>query len=273
MNLENYFISLFNSKSIGDDAAVVDDFIYSKDAFFENVHFKREWMSYYEIARKAMLVNISDAIAMNAVPKYALLSVAMPNSLTKHDMQELVRGFSSVTQEYGVEIIGGDTLSNTKLDITVTIISKSRRVLYRKGVRDGYLFAYSGTLGESAKELKRLLNRGSIHKKSKFVDIRLRQRFIAKSARFLKAGMDISDGLFSDIEKMTSTNKIGLRFTKKIQKRVGCSGEEYEMLVAFDKRDKKSLQRRAAQCRTPFTIFAQARRNRYTNRCKAHHFN
>ena len=83
MNLENYFISLFKSKYIGDDAAVIDSFTYSKDAFYENVHFKTTWMNYYEIAKKSMLVNISDSIAMNAKPVYALLSVAIPKTMSK----------------------------------------------------------------------------------------------------------------------------------------------------------------------------------------------
>ena len=93
MNLENYFISQFCNRHIGDDGAVINGFVYSKDAFFENVHFKKEWLSYYQIARKAMLVNISDAIAMNATPKYVLLSVAMPSSMKKDDMKELADGF------------------------------------------------------------------------------------------------------------------------------------------------------------------------------------
>jgi thiamine-monophosphate kinase len=84
--------------------------------------------------------------------------------------------------------------------------------------------------------------------------------------------MDISDGLFSDLAKITQRNAIGLKFHKKIAKNIACSGEEYEMLVAFDKRDIKAFKRRAQQSRTPITIFATAQRNRYTNRCKAHHF-
>jgi thiamine-monophosphate kinase len=272
LNLENYFISLFNNNHIGDDAAVINDFVYSKDAFFENVHFKKEWLSYYQIARKAMLVNLSDAIAMNAKPLYVLLSVAMPKNMTKDDMNELANGFKDVAKCYNLEIIGGDTISNTKLDITITVISKVKKPLFRKGVKDNYLFAYTGILGNSAKDLKKVFNKGKLHKKSKFLDIHLRADFIKKSARFLKAGMDISDGLYSDLDKITSLNKIGVRFTTKIPKRIGCSGEEYEMLVAFDKRDKKKILRRAKQSRTQLTIFAHATRNRYTNRCKAHHF-
>jgi len=73
MNKENYFIKQFKkSKIIGDDGAVIKhssskQLVYSADAFFENVHFKRSWMSLKQIAQKSMLVNISDAIVMNAL--------------------------------------------------------------------------------------------------------------------------------------------------------------------------------------------------------------
>lgn len=257
---------------IGDDGAIIADTVYSKDAFFENVHFKTKWMSYYQIASKAMSVNISDAVAMNATPKYALLSVAMPKSISKHQMRELACGFRDVAKSYGIEIIGGDTISNTKLDITITIISTTKKALLRKGVKKGNLLAYTGELGKSKKDLKKLLNLGKVNKNSKFLNIKLRQKFISRSVRFLKAGMDISDGLFSDLDKLCSVNRVGVKFNYKIPKEIGCSGEEYEMLVAFDKRARKAVIRRAVQSRTPLNIFASSSRDKYINRCKAHHF-
>ena len=269
---ENYFISQFKSGHIGDDAALIGDNVYSKDAFFENVHFKKEWMSYYNVAKKAMLINISDAIAMNAKPQYALLSVAMPKEISKSQMKELVQGFEDVSNQYGIEIIGGDTISNTKLDITVTIISKSKKPLLRSSVREEYLLGFTGELGKSSKDLKKLLNLGRVHTNSKFINIQLRDKFVSNASRLLSSGMDISDGLFSDLDKLSSVNGIGFKFSKHINKSIGCSGEEYEMLVAFDKRYKKAILRRAVQSRTPLNIFAQASRQRYTNRCKAHHF-
>jgi thiamine-monophosphate kinase len=272
LNKESYFISHFNSRYIGDDGALIDGYVYSKDAFFENVHFKKEWLSFEAIAKRAMLVNLSDAIAMNATPKYALLSVAMPSSMSKQDMDSLADGFIKIASQYGVEIIGGDTISNTKLDITITIISKVKRALLRSGLRENYLLAYTGELGNSAKDLKKLFNLGKINSRSKFVDIKLRSDFITKSARILKSGMDISDGLLSDLDKLAKVNSIGFKFHYKLTKNIACSGEEYEMLVAFDKRQLKALKRRAVQTRTPLNIFATAIRGRYTNRCKAHHF-
>ncbi len=77
---EQYLIESLSSKYIGDDAAVVGDTLYSMDAFFEDVHFKRSWMSVAQIGRKAMLVNLSDAIAMNAQAQYALVTVSIPPS-------------------------------------------------------------------------------------------------------------------------------------------------------------------------------------------------
>lgn len=132
MNLENHFISQFSSVNIGDDGAFIDGYVYSKDAFFENVHFKTKWMSYYQIGAKSMLVNISDAIAMNAKPVYALLAVAMPKSITKDQIKDLVRGFEDTAREYGIEIIGGDTIANNKLDISVTIISKVKNLFLER---------------------------------------------------------------------------------------------------------------------------------------------
>ncbi|MCD4667771.1 MAG: thiamine-phosphate kinase [Sulfurimonas sp.] len=272
MNLENYFISLFKNKHIGDDGAIVGGYIYSKDAFFENVHFKSSWMSYYQIAKKAMFVNISDAVAMNAKPRYALLSVAMPNSITKSQMKELACGFSEVADKFGIEIIGGDTISNTKLDITITIVSTTNKPLLRKGARVGDIFAYTGKLGDSKKDLKKLLSGGKIHKNSKFVNIKLRDKFITNPVRFLSSGMDISDGLFSDLDKLSKSNNFGYKFFKTINKDIACSGEEYEILISFAKKDRKTVIRRAVQSRTPLNIFAVSSRVKYINRCKSHHF-
>lgn len=272
LNLEDYFISLFDKKHIGNDGAVIGKYVYSKDAFFENVHFKTAWMSHYQIARKSMLVNISDAVAMNAKPKYALLSVAMPSSITKNQMRDLANGFQDVAKEFGLEIIGGDTISNTKLDITITIISKTNKPLERNSVRINDIIAYTGSLGDSAKDLKKLLRGGSIHKTSKFVNIKLRNKFVSKTSRYLSAGMDISDGLFSDLDKLSKASNIGYSFFKKLDKKVGCSGEEYEMLVSFSPRQRKTMIRRARASRTSINMFARAKRVKYKNRCKSHHF-
>ena len=274
MNVENYFISTFRSsqKYIGDDGACIGQWIYSKDLFFEDVHFKRKWLSAYQIGYKAMIINISDAVAMNATPKYALLGVAMPKSMSLHQMDELSRGMQDAAAEYGIEIIGGDTIGNAKLDLSVTIVSHATEPLLRRGLKKGDMIAYTGTIGNSAKELNYLLSGGKVHSQSRFVAPRLRQSFIRQTRRYLRVGMDISDGLFSDIEKLCGANRMGIRFTNKIAKKIGCSGEEYEMLIAFSPRKLATIRRIAAVSRTPVTVVGKVQRGRFTNRCKRHHF-
>ncbi len=274
MNVESYFIKLFSAHTshIGDDGAIVGQNVYSNDAFCEDVHFRRTWMTLKQIAYKSMLINISDAVAMNAKAKYALLSVAIPSSYSLHDLKELHAGFQEAADEYGVEIIGGDTVSNRKLDISITIISHSDRPLRRDGLKKGDLIAYTGSLGKSARDLRYLLNGGKVHSRSKFVRFTLRSAFIADAVKSLSCGMDISDGLGSDLERLHSLNRVGFRFNKPLDKKLFCSGEEYEMLVGFNPRQRKKLIRLAAKNRTPLQIFAKAKRGRYKNRCKAHHF-
>jgi thiamine-monophosphate kinase len=272
LNKEDFFISCFNSKRIGDDAAIVDDWIISKDAFFENVHFKREWFSLEEIAYKSMIINISDSIAMNAEPKYALLAVALPSSLSKVDIKNLHKGFDRAAKEYGIEIIGGDTVGNVKIDITVTILAKSKKPLTRVGLKKNHLLAYTGTLGSSKKSLHSLLRRGSARKDSRFFKPVLREGFIRKTRPYLSCGMDVSDGLFSDLSKLSKANKLGYRFMHPIAKDIGCSGEEYEMLIGFSPRHKKKMLRHASSMRCTLKIFAKATRTKYKSKCKAHHF-
>ncbi|BCD59994.1 MULTISPECIES: thiamine-phosphate kinase [unclassified Nitratiruptor] len=272
MNKEIFYISLFNNKYIGDDGAYIGGKVYSADAFCENVHFKREWMSFEQIAYKAMLVNISDAIAMNAEPRQMLVSVVLPKHISPFEMEMIARGLKKAAREFGIEIIGGDTIASDRLDFHLSLISETKRPIFRKPLKETYLLAYTGKLGSVRKDLKKLLRGGKVSKRSKFIRPRLRREFMKKASRHIKTAMDISDGLFDDLAKMCRLNKKGVRFFKKIPRSVGCSGEEYELLFAFDKRDLKKILQISKITRTPVTVFAKAIRKPYKNICKPNHF-
>jgi len=274
MSKEAFFISEFSSKRIGDDGAVVGDFVYSKDLFCEGIHFKRSWMSLTQIAQKSMLVNISDAIAMNAKPTLALIGVVIPKSFSYEQLRELGVGFQKVAQIYGVEIIGGDTTAGEKLMISITIIAKRpSKVLYRSGAKLGDLVAYTGSLGKSHKELTRLMRGGTVGHNARFMKPALKAAFVSKAAKHLNAGMDISDGLSKDLSRLLkASGNLGLHVKRKMPKKTLCSGEEYEMLFTFDARKKKAIERIAKQTRTPITIVGNIARNRYVCHCKEHHF-
>lgn len=272
LDKEQYLINKLSSKYIGDDAAVIGDTLYSMDAFFEDVHFKREWMSIAQIGRKAMLINLSDAIAMNAQPQYALVTVSIPKEMTEEEIDELTNSMESTAKEYGCEIIGGDTIGGDKLHLSITIISKSNAPLLRTGLKEGDLLAYTGTLGESKRDMDALFRGETIASSSRFLEPTLRADFIAKAKPFLRTGMDISDGLFCDTNKLVDINKYGFDTFEDIDDEIGSSGEEYEMLVSFAPEHYSEVMSIAESTNTPLTIYAKVAKNSERFPCKSHHF-
>jgi len=269
---EHYLISSLRSKYIGDDAAVIGDTLYSMDAFFEDVHFKRSWMSMAQIGRKAMLINLSDAIAMNAQPQFALVTVSLPKKISRAEIDELTQSLEITAKEYGCEIIGGDTVGGDKLHLSITIISKSNNPLLRTGLKQGDLLAFTGVLGESKRDLDTLFRGEKIANNSRFFEPTLRAEFIAKSRNYIHTGMDISDGLYCDTNKMLDINKYGFIILENIDDETGHSGEEYEMLISFPEDNLEAIETIAKETQTPLTVFAKVAKNNDRFPCKSHHF-
>jgi len=271
VNREDYLINRLNSSYIGDDGAIVGETIYSMDAFYEDVHFKREWMSLSQIAKKAMLVNISDAVAMNATPKYALITISLPKGIIQNEIDEILDSLYKTAKEFDLEIIGGDTIVSDKLDFTITIISNSLNPLTRKGLKEGDLLAFTGTLGESKRDLDKLFRGESILEDSKFIEPKLRGEFIKKAREYLRVGMDISDGLYCDTNKLLDYNSIGFEPIISITDEVGRSGEEYEMLIGFSKDNLENILEIADSLNIKLTIFAKICDNDKRFECLNHH--
>ena len=269
---EHYLINRLSSKHIGDDAAVIGNTLYSMDAFFEDVHYRREWMSIAQVGRKAMLINLSDAIAMNAQPEYALVTVSMPKEMTEEEIDELTQSMEDTAKEYGCEIIGGDTIGGDKLHLSITIISKSDTPLLRTGLEKGDLLAYTGILGQSKRDLDALFRGETIAQDSRFLEPTLRADFISKARPLLRTGMDISDGLFCDTNKLLDINKYGFDAFEDISDEIGHSGEEYEMLVSFAPEHYSDIMEIAETTNTPLTVYAKVTNNSDRFPCKSHHF-
>jgi thiamine-monophosphate kinase len=272
MDKEAYLIGKLHSKYIGDDAAVVGNRLYSMDAFFEGTHFKREWMSMAQIGRKAMLVNLSDAVAMNAHPKYALVTVSLTPDMTTAQIDALMEAMEQTAAAYGCEIIGGDTIGGDRLHISIALVSESDAPLRRKGVKTGDLLAYTGRLGESKRDLEALFRGEPIAADSRFYEPQLRADFIYTARPWLHAGMDISDGLYCDTNKLLEMNDLGFDILENINDDVGFSGEEYEMLVTFDPAHLATVSKIAKETDTPLHVFAKAAENHNGFPCKSHHF-
>ena len=282
---EEFFIKEFNSPYIGDDGAVINreekkgkrkegrstKEVIASDSFFEDIHFKRDWFSLEDISYKASLVNLSDMIAMNAKARYAVLNVAFPKSLSLKEIKELANGFKKAAKEFEYEIIGGDTIKNEKIAISVTHIGYSKKPIYRKAKLNEYV-AFTGKLGEVKKDLIKALRFNKIPKNSKFQTPKLKDKFFYKASKYITAGCDVSDGLFKELERISKISKLGYKFLMDFDKNIGCSGEEYELLFTFPKKNLAVIKNIAKLTKTPITVFAVTKRGKFKSICKENHF-
>lgn len=284
------------TQGIGDDCCVIGTQRYPKahrafishpkphqklvigmDSFCEGVHFLRTWFSPFELARKAFLVNYSDLIAMNAVPKYLMLSIALPAYWGKADMRDFISALVSCARKYQVRIIGGDTIVSGDLQIHMTMLGFARNaIIYRDRIPPGAHLYYtsdrykSKAIGQSLRVLKMLLNtpknsdRNPQHSpiwnlpktpkaQGRFLHPEIRAGFVRDCAPFLKGGMDISDSILSELERLGKLNKLKLapldsKCSLKMN-RIWGSGEEYEMLVAIAPKDSLRLKKIAQKHR------------------------
>jgi thiamine-monophosphate kinase len=139
-------------------------------------------------------------------------------------------------------------------------------------MKEGDLVAFTGNLGTTKKDLERLFKGKKISKNSKFITPILRDKFMYRASRYINSALDISDGLFKELERLSKINKKGYKFFKKIDKPIGCSGEEYELLFTFSTKHLKYIQNIAKITKTPITIFAKVVEGKYCSICKENHF-
>jgi thiamine-monophosphate kinase len=187
-------------------------------------------------------------------------------------MKSLAKGINKAAKQYGITIIGGDTIANSKLDLSITIISHTLLPVYRKGLKKGDLIIHTGVLGKVKKDLDVLLGGGKVSSKSRFIRPVVRDEFFYKAAPYVRVALDISDGLFAELERLSSVNKCGFVFDHPVKEGVGCSGEEYEILFGCDPSNIEAITIIANETNTPLTIVGKVTKGEFISPCKSHHF-
>ncbi|HHS92935.1 MAG TPA: hypothetical protein ENK82_06270 [Campylobacterales bacterium] len=95
-----------------------------------------------------------------------------------------------------------------------------------------------------------------------------------QARKYLNAGMDISDGLFCDTNKLLAIKEQNMFLFEEISHEVGSSGEEYELLVTFGPEHFAKLKDIAERTHTPLTVFAKVEKagDGVLFECRNHHF-
>lgn len=234
-------------KGIGDDTAVIDmgsdeHLLMTTDMLVEGIHFLRTTMSPQEIGRKALACSISDIAAMGGIPTYAVISLAAPSNISATFIEGIGTGINQLAQEYGVSIVGGDTVKNDRIVINVALLGKAHKdeIIYRKGAKKGDIIFVTGKLGNSFKTRKHL----------NFTPLVKEAQYLIKTAR-PTAMMDVSDGLAGDLGHILKQSKVGAVIDeKKIPLANGASikqalhdGEDFELLFTVKVKDADKLRK------------------------------
>lgn len=247
---------------IGDDAAATImtpgmALLSTSDMLAEGVHFELAWSDPASLGRKSLAVNLSDIAAMGGIPRYALLSLAIPADLPVEFMENFIKGFLEQAGNFGVSLVGGDISSSKNgLVISVTLLGEQHpeMIIRRSGAVEGDIICMSGTLGDSSLGLD-LLKSGcssgeAVRRHLDPVPRVELGRALAKKG-IPTAMIDISDGLSADLGHILESSSKGARiyfdtiplsdnFKHCVDKNSPdyyrlplCGGEDYELLFTL----------------------------------------
>lgn len=209
---------------LADDAAVLastpdTDLVLTKDALIAGVHFLADDTP-ERIAKKALRVNLSDLIAKGATPIGYLLVIALPDDWSEDWLTGFTSGLREDHARYRIALWGGDTVRTPgPLMVSVTCIGTvpTGGMVKRGAAKPGDAIYVSGTIGDGALGLKAAL--GTQPQGLEAADVAcLDTRYRVPSPPLplapvlrahARAGMDISDGLIADLDKMCRVSGTG----------------------------------------------------------------
>lgn len=189
-----------------DDAAIFElgagKYAVTTDMGHIDTHFLTDDPS--KIGKKIITSNATDLLAKGAVPRYMLISIAMPESYSVEFVEKLYGSMDGELKKYGAYIIGGDTNKSKSFVYSVTMIGKVIKPLPRNGAKAGDLVVLTGQIGNSAAgyiALKRGIEAEPAFMKAQLepeIDVDLCKKIIPSA----NCGIDISDGLAFELNEI-----------------------------------------------------------------------
>ena len=215
------------------------------------------------IARKSVVSSLSDFAAKGIVPKFCIISLTLPPTISKKHVQELSKGFRNGCKEFKIQLLGGDTNQGTEISIHVVLFGSVKNYIKRKGARVSDIICTTGPFGYTAAALDIILKKRkttkSFSRKSKnlFFKPKPRLEFGHKSITHITSSMDSSDGLSSCLNEMSQQSKKKFLITKiptnedvkefsrqnktSLNKLVFDGGEEFELVFTVTPKNLRKI--------------------------------
>ncbi len=269
---------------IGDDTAAwygdTSIQLATVDSLIQGVDFSLGITSWQELGWKAMAANLSDIGAMGGLPRYALVSLALPGDTEVENVIALYKGMIELAERFEVAIVGGDISSAPLVAINITILGstkgRDKPILTRSAAKPGERVAVTGYLGAAAAGLEMLTKALSLGAEATTA---LKRAFLQPYPRVaegqvlvehgVRAAIDISDGLILDLSHICQASQVSARieiervpiqpavrtnFGDRALELALSGGEDYELLFTASA---EVIDRVAATTSCPITVVGE----------------
>ena len=268
--IKKYFskLSLKNKNSLRLNDDVFFDkskkLVISVDTYIHKLHFF-DFRNPNLVIKKILRSSISDLICKGVKPKYYFISGSgNKKTFTKSNLIKISSSLKQEQKKFGIHISGGDTVFSTKLSFTIISVGFSNNIIFRNKAKLNDDIYVTGNLGDSYAGLK-------ILKREIFLNSNLNKYFLRKYYlpelhinlakklfNFANTSIDISDGLFTDLDKLINDQKLSYQinfadipisknlkkmiFLKRLKKIDFISkGDDYQILFTASKKKSRII--------------------------------
>ena len=270
--IKNYFQKL--TKNNPSALKLKDDVFFDKknkivlsvDTYNEKVHYLN-FKNPELLIKKIIRSSISDIVCKGVKPKYIFISGSgNKNHFNKKNLKLISKSIKEEQKKYNIKLSGGDTVKSKFSSFTVVSMGLSKRIIKRNNVSVDEDIYVTGDLGDSYMGLG-ILNK-KININSKLKNYFIKKYFLPdipiKISKYLfniaNSSIDISDGLFADLNKLIDNQKIGYtinankipisknlnKYLKKSNKNLlhyVSKGDDYQILFTSPKNRRKYIKK------------------------------
>ena len=270
--IKNYFSKLTkNNKSalyLNDDVFFDKDkkLVISVDSYNEGVHFPN-FNSPSLLIKKILRSSLSDLICKGVKPKYYFISGSgNKKTFTKKNLKKISNSLLEEQKKYGIKLCGGDTTFSSKLNFTIVSVGFSKKIVYRNNSKKDDEIYVTGNLGNSFIGLQVLKKKIKVNRRdnnffvNEFYKPNIQIKLVDELLKFSNSSIDISDGLFDDLEKLINKQKLNylinldkipisrplqslIKRSKVNKVKLVSNGDDYQILFTANKNKSRIIQK------------------------------
>ncbi len=270
--INNYLLKLAkNNKSalnLNDDVFFDKNkaLIISVDTYNEGVHFPN-FNNPSLVLKKILRSSLSDLICKGVRPKYYFMSGSgNKKTFSKKNLKKISNSLLEEQKKYNIKLCGGDTTFSKKLSFTIISIGFSKKIVYRNKVKPKDEIYVTGNLGNSFVGLQVIKKKIKVNRKNysyfinEFYKPNIQIKLTEKLLKFSNSSIDISDGIFDDLEKLINKQKLNyhidldkIPISKPLQSIIKKSkinkiklisnGDDYQILFTANKNKSRIIQK------------------------------